>query len=297
MRVYTHDRHVFPLPPRHRFPLAKYRLVRARVEELRGVAIHEAEPLGWDDLARAHHHDWIAAVRDGTLSRREEAGLGLPWSHELARRTLVATAATVAAARAALADGASAALGGGTHHGRYRRGRGFCVVNDVAVAIALLRRDGFRGRVLILDLDVHQGDGNADIFANDASVVVVGVQAARNYPFDRDRLPGDVDVDLPDGAGDPAYLAALDAALAAAATRGPYDLAFLLAGADPWEHDALGRLAVTAAGLEERDRRATRAIRAAGTPLVLTLAGGYGRPLEGTAAIHATSVGLAAAAG
>ncbi len=297
MRVFTHDRHVFPLPAGHRFPLAKYRLVRERVDALADIDVHEAPALSWDDLARAHHPAWIAAVRDGGLTRREEAALGLPWSAALAARTRVATAATVAAARAALTDGASAALGGGTHHGRYRRGRGFCVVNDIAIAIALLRADGVRERILILDLDVHQGDGNADIFGNDGSVVVVGVQAARNYPFDRDRLPGDVDVELPDGARDGAYLDGLDEALAAAASRGPYGLAFLLAGADPWEHDALGRLAVTTAGLAERDRRAIAAIRGAGCPLVLTLAGGYGRPLEGTAQIHATSVALVAAAG
>jgi len=177
-------------------------------------------------------------------------------------------------------------------HAGHRLGRGYCTFNDVAIAIAALRADGGARRVLILDLDVHQGDGNAELFAADPDTVVVSVHGARNYPFTRP--PSDLDVDLPDGTGDDGYLAALGDALAFALQHGPYDLAVLIAGADPYAGDALGRLALTPEGLAERDQRALAALRAAGIPVCVTLAGGYGRPLEATAAIHAATIAAAA---
>ncbi len=292
MRAYAHDRHRFPLPERHRFPQAKYGLVRAALTGASNVTILEASPITWDDALLAHHPEWVRRVRYGLLDKREVAGLGLPWSPALAARSLHATGSTVAAARAALQDGTAAALGGGTHHARHRTGRGYCVFNDVAIAIARLRREGLDGDLLVLDLDVHQGDGNAELFADDPTVTVVSLHGARNYPFER--VPSDLDVDLPDGTGDDAYLDALDGALAWALDDRAYVLAFLIAGADPWEHDALGRLALTEDGLERRDHRALTALRAAGVPVCVTLAGGYGRPIEGTARIHARTVALAA---
>jgi acetoin utilization deacetylase AcuC-like enzyme len=266
--------------------------VRAALAGTPDVTILEAPPITWDDALLAHHPEWVRRVRYGLLDRRESAGLGLPWSPELAARSLHATGSTVAAARAALQDGTAAALGGGTHHARHRTGRGYCVFNDVAIAIARLRRDGLAGDLLVLDLDVHQGDGNAELFADDPTVTVVSLHGARNYPFER--VPSDLDVDLPDGTGDDAYLEALDAALAWALEGRGYALAFLIAGADPWEHDALGRLSLSEAGLERRDHRALTALRAADIPVCVTLAGGYGRPIEGTARIHARTVALAA---
>lgn len=286
--AYTHDRWVFPLPATNRFPQEKYRLVRERVERLAGVAVAEAPPVTWDDCLLVHEAEWVRRIRHGLLTRREEAALGLPWSPELAERTLHATGSTVAAARDALRCGSGAALGGGTHHARRAVGRGYCLVNDVAVALALLRRDGFDGRVLVLDLDVHQGDGNADCLGPDPDVVVVSVHGARNYPFER--LESDIDVDVDDGTGDADYLALLDEVLERTLAAGPYDLAFYLAGADPWEGDRLGRLSLTERGLADRDRRAIRALRATGTPICLTLAGGYGVPIETTADIHARTV-------
>lgn len=293
MIAFTHDRWDFPLPPTNRFPREKYRLVRERVERLPGVEVREGDPISWADAARVHDAEWVRRIRYGLLTRREEAALGLTWSPELAERTLHATGSTVAAARAALATGAAAALGGGTHHAHRAVGRGYCLVNDVAVALALVRDEGFAGSVLVLDLDVHQGDGNADILGPDPDVTVVSIHCAHNYPFER--VPSDLDVDVPDRTGDAGYLAFLDETLERVEALGPFDLAFLLAGADPWVGDRLGRLALTEAGLEERDRRAIGWIRDHGVPLVVTLAGGYGEPIETTADIHARTVALAAA--
>ena len=293
--AFTHDRWSFPLPPTNRFPQEKYRLVRERVERLPGIEVREAPPITWDDALLVHDAEWVRRIRHGLLTKREEAALGLTWSPELAERTLHATGSTVAATRAALADGVAAALGGGTHHAHRAVGRGYCLVNDVAVALALMRREEFIGRCLILDLDVHQGDGNADCFADDPDVLVVSLHGAQNYPFVR--VPGDIDIDVPDRTGDEGYLALLDGVLREVDAHGPFELAFLLAGADPWEGDRLGRLSLTEAGLEERDRRAITWIRDRGMPLVVTLAGGYGEPIETTADIQARTVALAAARG
>lgn len=295
MRAFTHDRWVFPLPPTNRFPQEKYRLVRERVERLQGIAVEEGAPITWDDALRVHEAEWIRRIRHGLLTRREEAALGLTWSPELAERTLHATGSTVAATAAALADGTAAALGGGTHHAHRAVGRGYCLVNDVAVAVAIARSEGFGGRVLILDVDVHQGDGNADCFADDPTVVVASLHGERNYPFER--IPSDIDIDVPDRADDATYLHLLDDLLAACAERGPYDLVYLLAGADPWVDDRLGRLSLSETGLEERDRRCVAFADAQDAALVVTLAGGYGVPIETTADIHARTVALAAQRG
>ncbi len=295
MLAFTHDRWEFPLPASNRFPQEKYRLVRERVERLAGITVAEADPIGWDDAALVHDPEWVRRIRHGLLTRREEAALGLTWSPELAERTLHATGSTVAATAAALKDGVAAALGGGTHHAHRHVGRGYCLVNDVAVAVALARAAGFDGRTLILDVDVHQGDGNADVFGDDPSVFVASLHGERNYPFER--IPSDLDVDVPDRADDATYLDLLDEVIHRCAAAGPFDLIYLLAGADPWEGDRLGRLALTEAGLQERDRRAISWARGTGASLVVTLAGGYGVPIETTADIHARTIELAATTG
>ena len=185
LRAYAHDRFTFPVPEGHRFPLGKYALVRALVDQNPAVNVQEAPPATWAEIGRAHHPEWVRRVRFGLLDRRELAGLGLPWSPALVARALHACGSTTAAARAALSDGVAAALGGGMHHAGHRVGRGYCTFNDVAIAIAALRAEGLVERVLILDLDVHQGDGNAELYADDPATVVVSIHGARNYPFTR----------------------------------------------------------------------------------------------------------------
>ena len=288
MRAFAHDVYTYPLPEGHRFPLAKYRLVREAAEGLEGIDVQDSEAAGWDDLRRTHSADWVDRVRDGRLERRELLGLGLPWSEELVERARRATGATILAARAALTDGIAANLGGGTHHAFADVGRGFCVFNDVVTALRVLRSEGRAGRVLVVDVDVHQGDGTHALLAGDAASFTLSVNGFRNYPFRR--VPGDVDVDLPDGTGDDAYLEALERALPDALRRARPELCFVLAGADPFEGDRLGRLALTKEGLGARDTLIRDTVAAAGVPVCLTLAGGYAEDVRDTVDINVNTL-------
>ncbi|HEX6361435.1 MAG TPA: histone deacetylase, partial [Albitalea sp.] len=215
-----------------------------------------------------------------------------PWSPALVERARRSVGATICAARAALENGVAAQLAGGTHHASADKGAGWCVFNDVAVAARLMQVERHRVRrellrVAVIDLDVHQGNGTAAIFRDDPTVFTLSLHGANNFPFRK--VAGDIDIDLPDRCGDAAYLDALDAALASLWARHgatPPGLVFYLAGADPHENDRLGRLALTAAGLAERDRRVLAACRSRGVPLALTMAGGYGRDIHATVAIH-----------
>ena len=288
MRAFAHDVYTYPLPEGHRFPLAKYRLVREAAEGLEGIDVQESEAAEWDDLRRTHSADWVDRVRDGRLERRELLGLGLPWSEELVERARRATGATILAARAALADGIAANLGGGTHHAFADVGRGFCVFNDVVTALRVLRSEGRVGRVLVVDVDVHQGDGTHALLAGDAASFTLSDNGFRNYPFRR--VPGDVDVDLPDGTGDDAYLEALERALPDALRRARPELCFVLAGADPFEGDRLGRLALTKRGLGERATLIRDTVTAAGVPICLTLAGGYAEDVRDTVDLNVNTL-------
>jgi len=290
MRLWTHDRFTFPLPEGHKFPLPKYRLLRERLEAGGGVEVHEPDPIAWADLARAHDPAWLERVRLGRLTRREELGLGLPWSPQLVERARRATHGTVLAAGHALDVGCAMNLGGGTHHAGPDWGRGFCLVNDVVVATHAWRAAGRIERVLVVDLDVHQGDGTAALLGPDPAAFTVSLHGARNYPFTR--IPSDLDVDLPNGTGDDAYLEALDAALDRALAEPAFDLAFLLAGADPWEGDRLGKLALTKAGLRARDERAIGRLRGAGLPVCVVLAGGYAEDVRDTVDINAATAAV-----
>jgi len=287
MLVWTHDRFEFPLPPGHRFPTAKYRLLRERVVAARIAApaeVREAEPVAWLDLARVHDSTLLGRIRDGELSAREQRGLGLPWSAELVVRGRRSVAGTVAAARHALTRGVAMNLGGGTHHAGRDFARGFCLFNDVATALALLRHEGRVRRVLVVDCDVHQGDGTAQLLGADPEAFTLSLHGARNYPFRR--IPSDLDVDLPSGTGDDAYLEALRPALEAGLDGGRPDLAFYLAGADPWEGDRLGRLSLTKAGLRARDELVLDRLGAAGVPVCVVLAGGYAEDVRDTVDIN-----------
>lgn len=284
MRAFAHDLYTYPLPEGHRFPLGKYRMVREAAERLQGVEVESAEAATWEQLRRTHSEDWVGRVRDGRLERREELALGLPWSPKLVERARRATGATIAATRAALADGVAANLGGGTHHAFAHAGRGFCVFNDVVTALRVLRASGELRRVLVVDVDVHQGDGTHALLAADADAFTLSVNGFRNYPFRR--VPGDVDIDLADGTGDERYLEELGRALPAVIRRARPELCFVLAGADPYEGDRLGRLALTKQGLAERDALVRDTLAAAGVPVCVTLAGGYAEDIRDTVDIN-----------
>ena len=274
VELWTHDRARFPLPPRHRFPLAKYPLLRRRVVELglaRPEEIHECEPVTWALLERVHDHGLLHRIRHGELSLREQRGLGLPWSPELVERGRRSVAGTLAAARHALASGVAMNLGGGTHHAGRDFARGYCLFNDVACTLAELRAGGVAHQALVVDCDVHQGDGTADLLAGDPDAFTLSLHGARNYPFQR--IPSDLDVDLATGTADADYLAALDRSLDEALARSEPEIAFYLAGADPWEGDRLGRLSLTKAGLRARDELVIDRVRAAGAPVCVVLAG------------------------
>jgi acetoin utilization deacetylase AcuC-like enzyme len=288
VQVWAHDRFTFPLPRGHRFPLEKYGLLRERVIA-DGIAlpeeVHEPAPLPWSRLQSVHDPAWMGRLRAGELSVREQRGLGLPWSAALVERARRATGGTVAAARHALRHGLGMNLGGGTHHAGRAWGRGFCLFNDVAVALECLRADGLVERALVVDCDVHQGDGTAELLGPDPEAFTLSLHGARNYPFER--IPSDLDVDLPTGTGDERYLGALDAALDRALARSQADVAFYLAGADPWEGDRLGRLALTKAGLRARDELVLDRLLAAGAKVVVVLAGGYADDIRDTVDINA----------
>ena len=301
MLAYTSDHFVLPLPQGHRFPMSKYQLLRERVAaESPQIRLAPAPAATDGELALAHEPGYVSAVAEGWLSAAEQREIGFPWSPRMAERARRSVGATIAAARAALAEGVAANLAGGTHHAQAGQGSGYCVFNDVAVAARLMQAEWHRHhrallRVLVVDLDVHQGNGTAAIFADDPTVFTFSMHGARNFPFRK--VPSDLDVELPDGCGDDDYLAALDQALAQLFARHaehPPGLVFYLAGADPHEGDRLGRLCLTAQGLAERDRRVLSALRERRWPVALSMAGGYGRDIHVTVALQHHTLELAA---
>lgn len=302
MQAFTSDHHTLPLPSGHRFPVSKYALLREAVaRSLPEVRLSPAPAACDGELMLAHSPDYVAAVLEGWLSPAQQREIGFPWSERMAERSRRSVGATIAAARAALAEGVAANLAGGTHHASADKGSGYCVFNDVAVAARRMQGEWHRLhgqllRVLVVDLDVHQGNGTASIFADDPTVFTLSLHGERNFPFRK--VAGDLDIDLPDGCEDIPYLQALDQALATVwAHHGdqPPGLAFYLAGADPHENDRLGRLRLTAAGLAERDRRVLAALRERRIPVALTMAGGYGRDIADTVAIQLNTVAEALA--
>ena len=293
MIVYTHDRWRFPLPGHHKFPIDKYALLRERVEADGLAEVRESDPVEWDVLAAVHEEALLERIRTGTMTTREVRGLGLPWSEALVERGRRSVGGTIGAARDAVAHGVGMNLGGGTHHAGRAFARGYCLFNDVAVALSVLRRDGLTGRALVVDCDVHQGDGTADLLAGDPRAFTLSVHGARNYPFQR--IPSDLDVDLASGTGDERYLAALREALNFAIPRAEADLAFYLAGADPWEGDRLGRLSLSKHGLRARDELVLDRLLATGARVCVVLAGGYADDVRDTVDINAATVAAVAA--
>ena len=298
MRVFPSDRYPLDLPEGHRFPAAKYALLRRRLEAhaAAGARLEFIEPHAATDeeLLRVHDRGYVGRVLSGGLSRDEVRRIGFPWSQALVQRSLRSTGAAVDAAAAAIADGAAASLAGGTHHAGPDWGEGFCVFNDVAVAARELQARGLVRRVLILDCDVHQGNGTAAIFAGDPEVFTMSIHGARNFPLRK--VSGSLDVGLDDGTGDEEYLAALAAALDESVTRSRPQLVLYIAGADPFVGDRLGRLRLTKAGLLNRDRMVLAAARSAAAPVAIVCGGGYCDDLEAIVDIHAATMLLAAGA-
>jgi acetoin utilization deacetylase AcuC-like enzyme len=289
MQVFYATQFVLPLPPGHRFPMGKYQLLRDRLAaELPEIDLRQAEPATDGQLALVHTPGYVQAISDGSVDQAILREIGFPWSEAMAERARRSVGATIAACRAAFEDGVAANVAGGTHHASADRGGGFCVFNDAAVATRLMQAEhGRRGRTLrvaVIDLDVHQGNGTARIFRDDPSVFTLSIHGQKNFPFRKEA--SDLDVDLPDGTGDAAYIEALELALGELERRFDPGLVIYLAGADPHEGDRLGRLKLTWDGLEARDRRVFDWAWQRGVPLAFAMAGGYGTRMEDTVQVQ-----------
>ena len=296
MKAFYSDRYVIPLPPQHRFPIVKYAMIRQRLDAEGVLPAHHLfhPPLVERDEARlVHTADYYDRLVAGQLTEREIRRLGLPWSEALVGRSRVSVGGTLAAARAALADGVAANLGGGTHHAFAEHGEGFCVFNDIAVAIRVLRAEGLIRRAAVVDLDVHQGNGTAAIFADDPEVFTLSLHGEKNYPLVKQQST--LDVALADGTDDDEYLYALALHLATTLDGFRPDMVFYQAGVDPFFDDRLGRLALTLAGLKRRDEMVLAACRARQLPCVITLGGGYARDVADTVEAHCNTIRAARA--
>ena len=291
--IFASDTFVLPLPPGHPFPMSKYARLRERVAGFAPALVHVAAAADDDAIGRVHDRGYVDAVVGGTLDARAQRRIGFPWSPAMVERSRRSSGATMAACRHALEAGLGINLAGGTHHAHRDRGEGYCVFNDAAVATRAMQAEGRARRVLVVDLDVHQGDGTASIFAGDDDVTTLSIHGRQNFPFRKARSA--IDVELDDGTGDDAYLATLATVLPRAIARARPDLAIYLAGADPYEGDRLGRLALTKAGLAERDRTVLDHLAARGIPVAIAMAGGYAEDVEDVVDIHAATIRLALA--
>jgi acetoin utilization deacetylase AcuC-like enzyme len=290
MRAFYSGQFVLPLPPGHRFPMGRYALLRQGLErQLPEVRMFEAPRATDGELALAHTPQWIASISDGSVSAAAMREIGFPWSEAMVERSRRSAGATIAACRAAFADGVSGNMAGGTHHASADKGGGFCVFNDAAVAARLMQAEhGRRARaplqVAIVDLDVHQGNGTARIFQGDPSVFTLSIHGQKNFPFRKEA--SDLDVELPDGCGDADYLAAVEHALGELERRFTPGLVIYLAGADPFERDRLGRLKLSFDGLEARDRRVFDFAWQRRIPLAFAMAGGYAADIAETVQVQ-----------
>ncbi len=290
MKVFYSPNYYANIGDGHVFPIRKFELVRDRLLQegtLEPEDLVEPEPASIADVLQVHTEDYVTRLRAGTLNKSEIRRLGLPWSESLVRRSFYAVGGTIAAARMALETGIGSNLAGGTHHSFADRGEGFCVLNDVAIAIRTLQRDLRIRRSAIVDCDVHQGNGTATIFAGDAQVFTLSIHGAKNYPLFKARST--LDVELDDGTGDEPYLSALTSSLPSVFAHQP-DIVFYLGGADPYAGDKLGRLSLSIAGLRERDELVLRACRNHAIPIVTVMSGGYAEAISDTVEIHCNTI-------
>ncbi|MBS2016812.1 MAG: histone deacetylase [Deltaproteobacteria bacterium] len=291
--VYTENMHALMLPRGHKFPLGKYDMIHTALAREHGDKLMLGAMASFDDILLVHDRDYAVAVRDGTLAPSAVRRLGFPWSESLVTRAMRSVGGTLAALSWAAAHGAAGHIAGGTHHAFRDRGEGFCVFNDIAVAVAVGRRDHGLARAAVVDLDVHQGNGTAAIFAGDPSVFTVSLHGEKNYPFKKEA--SSLDVALPDGCDDNTYLAALAPALEQVEGHRP-DVVFYQSGVDCLRGDRLGRMALSHEGLARRDAMVFALAKRLGVPLVATLGGGYGRDIQTSVRGHVgVFMGLCAA--
>ncbi|MGE5602960.1 MAG: histone deacetylase [Nitrososphaerales archaeon] len=293
MKVFHCDQFTYPLPAGHRFPAGKYTLLRERVgRELSGrCEMLTPEAATEAELLLVHDREYLDKVATGGLSSREVRRIGLPWSPELVERSRRSVGSSLGACRAAVANGLAASLTGGTHHAYADHGEGFCVFNDVAVAARAMQREGRVRRAVVIDCDVHQGNGTASIFRNDPSIYTFSMHGAKNFPLHKEQ--SDLDVELPDGTDDRLYLDLLMGGLDRVLPASRADLAIYLAGADPFAGDTLGRLALTKEGLAQRDCVVFECCREAGIPVAVVMGGGYARRIEDTVDIQFRTISIA----
>jgi len=296
VKAYYCHHFVLPLPDGHAFPMSKYARLHERVAAMApglGIALHEPPAASDEDLCRAHAPAYVAAMADGSADAAMMRRIGFPWSPAMVERSRRSSGGTMMALAGALAgEGVAVNLAGGTHHAGPARGGGYCVFNDAAVAARYVQARGLARRLLVVDLDVHQGNGTAEIGAGDPSLFTFSMHAARNYPALKPA--SDLDVALPDGTGDADYLDALATHLPGAIARAQPDAVIYLAGADPYAGDRLGYLSLSKPGLAERDRQVLAACARHGLPLAVCMAGGYAPDVDDIVDIHATTVRLAA---
>jgi acetoin utilization deacetylase AcuC-like enzyme len=295
MKVFYSDHFVLPLPEGHRFPMVKYSMLRERVER-DGICgpgeLSTPRAVTDQEILRAHDLDYLNRVVSGTLTQKEIRRIGFPWSQKMVERSRRASGGTLSACLAALDEGFAANLAGGTHHAFSDKGEGYCVFNDSAIAARAVQAAGLAERVVVIDTDVHQGNGTAAILTGDPKVFTFSIHGAKNFPFNKEE--SDLDAPLPDGAGDTEFLATLERCLQVALDAADADLAIYLAGADPFEKDRLGRLSVTKAGLAERDRIVLETCKERAIPVAITMAGGYARKVQDTVDVHFQSIRRAA---
>ncbi|HEY3177818.1 MAG TPA: histone deacetylase [Casimicrobiaceae bacterium] len=293
MLIYSTSHFVLPLPPTHRFPMRKYALLHERVTAIAPECLRVPAAVTDAELANAHSTEYVAAVVDGLLPPSSLRRIGFPWSPSMVERSRRSAGATLGACRSALASGSGINLAGGTHHAYRDHGAGFCVFNDAAVAVRTLQSEGRIERALIVDLDVHQGDGSATIFADDPAVFTFSMHGRGNFPFIK--AASSLDVELANGTTDREYMTILALALAHILSGPKPDLAIYLAGADPYAGDRLGRLSLSKRGLAARDRYVLETLRHHDVPVAVVMAGGYAEKVEDVVDIHSSTVEIALA--
>lgn len=294
MKIYYSDHRKVSLPAGHRFPMPKYDLLREQVKSSNLVPLGNliaSQPASDEQILRVHSKDYLLRLINGEMTEREMRRIGFPWSEDLVARARLSVGGTISACRSAVINGISINLAGGTHHAHPEHGEGFCVFNDVAIAARAMQAEGVARKILVIDLDVHQGDGTAAIFAMDDSVFTFSIHGEKNFPYRK--VPGDLDIGLADACGDDDYLFAVRNGLDQAIDSAHADLAIFIAGADPYEGDRLGRLSVTKAGLANRDRIVFDTCQQLSIPVATVLGGGYANPVEDTVAIHLQTIGIA----